>query len=191
MFDSSDLGRLLGFWAACCQGVFSYLGLEIIGIAADETARQRETLPRAVRRVAYRSIFYHVGAVFVLGINVSADDPILKSFATESYSKGPFVLMAERAGLPGLGDWIKVVTLLALVSVANTRLYVNVWFHYLIIESSFVRSFDGKTGTPNLPNEGTAKCTDIQRSRFCYSGSFGICVGQNHIKECSSLLEDC
>jgi yeast amino acid transporter len=126
MFDSSDLGRLLGFWAACCQGVFSYLGVEIIGIAADETARQRETLPRAVRRVAYRSIFYHVGAVFVLGINVSADDPILKSFATESYSEGPFVLMAERAGLPALGDWIKVVTILALVSVANTRLYVSV-----------------------------------------------------------------
>jgi yeast amino acid transporter len=126
MFDNSDLGRLVGFWAACCQGVFSYLGVEIIGIAADETDRQRETLPRAVRRVAYRSIFYHVGAVFVLGINVSADDPILKSFATESYAKGPFVLMVERAGLHVLGNWIKVVTILALVSVANTRLYVSV-----------------------------------------------------------------
>jgi amino acid permease len=136
---------------------------------------------------------YHVGAVFVLGINVSIDDPILKTFATESYSKGPFVLMVERAGIPALGDWIKVVTILALVSVANTRLYVSVCqcLVSLIVESGFVRSFDGRTSTQNLPKEGILECADIQRSRFCCSGSFGFCFSQDRIKECLSLLEDC
>jgi amino acid transporter len=106
--------------------MFSYLGLEIIGIAAEETERPRETLPHAVRRVAYRSIIYHVGAVLVLGLNVSANDPILKSIATQNYNS-PFVLMVERAGISGLKHVINAVTLIASLSVANARLYVSVY----------------------------------------------------------------
>ena len=120
------MGRLVGFWAACCQGLFSYLGVEIIGIVAEETERQRETLPHAIRRVAYRSILYHVSAVFVLGLNVSANDPILK-FDTTQYFQSPFVLMVRRAGSLSLGHIINAVTLIALLCAANTRLYVSVY----------------------------------------------------------------
>src|SRR5881394_3196258 len=78
LYVDGNLGRLVGFWAACCKAIVSYLGVEIIGIIAEETERQRETLPHGVRRVAIRSILYHVGAVFVLGLNVSANDPLLE-----------------------------------------------------------------------------------------------------------------
>lgn len=110
-------------------GPFSYLGLEIIGITAEETERQRETLPHAVRRVAHRSVYYHVGAILVLGLNVSANDPILKSIATQDY-QSPFFLMVQRAGIPALGTLINVVIVIALISVANTRLYVSVHTHF-------------------------------------------------------------
>lgn len=124
-YYSGDLGNLVGFWAACCQAIFSNMGIEIIGIVAEETEYQRETLPRAVRRVAYRALFYHVGAIFVLGLNVSSNDPILKVIATQNYAS-PFALMMRRAGIAGLPDLINAVTVLALLGVANTRLYVSV-----------------------------------------------------------------
>jgi len=78
-----------------------------------------------VRHVAWRSILYHVGAVLALGWNVSSLDPILKNYATQSYSS-PFELMFDRAGLPVLKHIVNAVVLVALLSVANARLYVSV-----------------------------------------------------------------
>src|SRR5579862_2073148 len=120
-------GRLVGFWACCCQATFSYVGTELIGIAADETERQRETLPKAVRRVSYRLSFYYVGAVVVLGLNVSSTDPVLANSLTTSSYFSPFILMVERAGIPGLAHVINAVALIAVLSVANANLYVSVW----------------------------------------------------------------
>lgn len=125
---SGSLGKFLGFWKCCCEALFAYLGVEIIGMAAMETERPRETLPHAVRRVSYRIVLYYVGAIFVLGLNVSAHDPIL---ATDVLSTGgtfasPFVLMVQRAGIRGLGSLINAVALIAALSVATANLYVSV-----------------------------------------------------------------
>jgi yeast amino acid transporter len=119
-------GRLLGFWGCCCQAIFSYIGVELIGMTADETERQQETLPRAVRRISHRIIFYYVAAVFVLGLNVSANDPILQAHLHTGTYSSPFVLMVQRAGIRGLPHVINGVALIAVFTVANANLYVSV-----------------------------------------------------------------
>jgi amino acid transporter len=103
------------------------MGVEIIAIAANDTEQQRRTLPLAVRRVSYRIVFYYVGAVLVLGLNVYARDPILKfDLSDRSSYPRPFVLMVQRAGISGLDSVINGVALFAAVSVANANLYVTV-----------------------------------------------------------------
>lgn len=121
-------GRFLGFWVCCCQAVFSYLGVELVAIAANEAERPRETLPHAVRRASYRIVFYYVSAIFVLGLNVSANDPILQNdvFNQNLSYVSPFVLMVQRAGIPVLAHVINAVALVASISVANANLYVSV-----------------------------------------------------------------
>lgn len=117
----------MGFWFACCQAIYAYIGVEIIGLVAEETERPRVTLPHGVRRVSYRIIIYYVGAVLALGLNVSVKDPVLADIAEHGNSiSSAFVLMAERAGIPRLKDFVKAIALMASVSVANTRLYVCV-----------------------------------------------------------------
>jgi amino acid permease len=121
-------GNLAGFWLCCCQAAYAYAGAEIIGITSSEAERPRETLPRAVRRISKRLIFYYVGAAFVLGINVSSNDPQLQWFTRNpkgSY-QGPFVLMAQRAGISGLDHLLNAVVLVACLSVANANLYETV-----------------------------------------------------------------
>jgi L-asparagine transporter-like permease len=44
---SGAAGRLLGVWNACSVAFSAYVGTELLGIAADETDRQRETIPRS------------------------------------------------------------------------------------------------------------------------------------------------
>jgi len=124
-FFQGGFGRFVGFWAACCQALFAYIGVEIVGIAANEVERPRETVPRIVRHVSSRIIFLYVGAIFVLGLNVSVNDPVLASNAKKSYAS-PFVLMAERAGISGMRHVINAIGLIAALSLCNTRLYVCV-----------------------------------------------------------------
>ena len=121
-------GRLAGFWSCCCQACFSFLGAEILGITAYEVERPRETIPKAVRRVSKRLLFYYVGTIFVLGLNLSSNDPVLAWYMSNpagSY-QGPFVLMAQRANIPGLAHLLNAIALLAALSLANANLYVSV-----------------------------------------------------------------
>ena len=141
-FVVSPAGGVAGFWECCCQAIFSYLGVEIIGIAAAETERQKESLPKAVRRVSHRIVFYYVGAVIVLGFNLSSNYPILSSKVLSSAYASPFVLMVQRAGIPGLPHIINAVALIATLSVANVNLYVSVssiLIQLLMVDADFVR----------------------------------------------------
>ena len=99
-----------------------------MGITADEAERQRETLPRAVNRVTRRIGYYYVGALLILGLNLSANDPILSLGITTNSPTYPggFYAMIERAGIPKLPGIINGVMILAVVAVANADLYVAV-----------------------------------------------------------------
>lgn len=152
------LGRFVGFWACCCQACFSYLGSEIIGIMANETERPRETLPKVVRRVAKRLVFYYVGTIFILGLNLSSDDPELEWFISNpagSY-QGPFVLMVQRANVAGLEHLLNAIALIAAISLANANLYVTVTVicrHADKIEPDIIRPFHTQICSENLSDE--------------------------------------
>ena len=126
-------GRLAAFWKCCTLAIFSYTGVEIIGITADETEKQRKTLPKAVRRVTNRIIFYYVGAAFVLGLTLSPNDPALSP--TNPNYPGGFIIMAQRAGIPVLPHIINAVMIIAALSVAIQNLYV-------VVRSSFSSFID-------------------------------------------------
>src|SRR5436190_16682407 len=94
----------------------------MLGMTADETERQRETLPLAVKRVTHRIILYYVLAVFALGLNISANDPV---FQSGNITSG-FTLMVLRAGIPRLNHVINAVLVIAALSVAAADLYCAV-----------------------------------------------------------------
>jgi amino acid permease len=106
--------------------MFAFQGVDIIGLVAEETEKQRETLPRAFRRVSSRIILYSVGAVFVLGLNVSVKDPLLAKIVQDEGFISPFVLMVERTGFPRMTYLVNSVIVVAVAATANIRLYVSV-----------------------------------------------------------------
>jgi yeast amino acid transporter len=124
--ENGERGRFLGLWNSCCQAIFSYLGVEAIGIVADECERPKEVLPGAVRRISYRVMIYYIGAVAVLGLNLSPNDPILQLDLASGATSSPFALMFDRAGVPVLRNLINACALIASVSSANASLYIGV-----------------------------------------------------------------
>ena len=127
---SGAAGKFIAFWECSCRAAFNYTGNEIIGITAEETERQRETLPKAVKRISYRIIFYYVGAILVLGLNVSAEDPILGTWLLDDPTTRPypggFIIMLQRANIRGLPHIVNAVMIIAAISVSNADIYVTV-----------------------------------------------------------------
>ena len=62
----------------------------------------------------------------ILGLNVSAKDPILKQQLSLPHYPGPFIIMLQRANIPGLANVVNVVMIIAAISVANADIYVGV-----------------------------------------------------------------
>ena len=123
-------GKLSRFWEYFTLASFSFSGNEVIAILAAETENQRKVLPKAVRRIASRITLYYVSAVLILGLTVSCNDPLLMRQEARDPIRnypGGFVIMAERAGIPGLPDLINAIQILAAISVGTVNIYVAVW----------------------------------------------------------------
>jgi len=152
-------GRLWAFWECTCGAMYSFTGSEILGMVAAESSRQRETLPRAARRVSRRLIVYYLGAIIALSLNVSSLDPILSTTLSTDPSRpyqGGFILMLKRANVHGLPHIVNVVMIVASIGVANGEIFfvvrlismpsnsirVGRWKHWLVRDTvqDFCRS---------------------------------------------------
>lgn len=197
-FTSGIKGIFAGFWDACCLAIFGYTGNELVAITAWETEYPRYTLPKAVRRISYRIIFYYVSAIFILGLTVSSHDPLLQlsddfSEPTRNYPGG-FIIMAERAGVPVIPHIINIVMIIAALSVASIDLYVTVWPHFLdllILESLPFRNVISRICAQISPQTEQPKCPLDCFTTFSHSRDFS--VYQNELafnaKNCSSFVE--
>nr|ODN91508.1 AAT family amino acid transporter [Cryptococcus depauperatus CBS 7855] len=121
---AGSLGQFLGFWAVLTQAAFSYIGTEIIAIAAGEAKNPRRNIPRAIRRVYIRILIFYLGGTFIIGLLVPSTD---KGLALNSGNAlaSPFVIAIKRAGIPVLPSIINACLLTAAWSAASSDLYTS------------------------------------------------------------------
>ncbi|MED3879191.1 amino acid permease [Priestia megaterium] len=94
---------------------FSFQGTELVGIAAGESESPEKTLPRSIRNVIWRTLFFFVLAMFVL---VS-----ILPYKTAGVIESPFVAVLDQIGIPYAADIMNFVILTAVLSVANSGVY--------------------------------------------------------------------
>ncbi|WWC70607.1 uncharacterized protein I206_104558 [Kwoniella pini CBS 10737] len=119
-----SLGRFLGFWAVLTQAAFSYIGTEIVAIAAGEAKNPRRNLPRAIKKVYIRILVFYLGGTFIIGILVPSND---KGLALNSGTAlaSPFVIAIKRAGIPALPSIINACLLTSAWSAASSDLFTS------------------------------------------------------------------
>ncbi|WWC62397.1 uncharacterized protein I303_104993 [Kwoniella dejecticola CBS 10117] len=118
------LGRFLGFWAVLTQAAFSFIGTEIVAIAAGEAKNPRRNLPRAIKKVYIRILVFYLGGTFIIGILVPSND---KGLALNSGTAlaSPFVIAIRRAGIPALPSIINACLLTSAWSAASSDLFTS------------------------------------------------------------------
>lgn len=145
-------GQFLAFWNVFLQAAFSYLGTEIIAVTVGEAANPRVQVPKAIKRVFFRILFFYVLGIWVISVLVPYDDPtLLGNIGGSTASASPFVIAINNAGIKGLPSVINAVILIAAWSAGNSDLYASSRTLYaLALEGKMPRIFKRctKAGLP-------------------------------------------
>ncbi|MCM2320919.1 MAG: amino acid permease, partial [Pseudomonas sp.] len=100
--------------------MFSFGGLELVGITAAEAAEPRKVIPKAINQVVYRILIFYVGALSVL-LCLYPWDQLLETLnaAGDPYSSSPFVQIFSLLGSDAAAHILNFVVLTAALSVYN------------------------------------------------------------------------
>ncbi len=66
LLNKDEKGAFQGLFSAIALIMFSFGGLELIGITAAEAERPEKTIPKATNQVIYRILIFYVGALIIL-----------------------------------------------------------------------------------------------------------------------------
>ncbi|WP_406621591.1 amino acid permease [Bacillus atrophaeus] len=122
---------------------FSFQGTELVGIAAGESESPEKTLPRSIRNVIWRTLFFFVLAMFVL--------VAILPYETAGVIESPFVAVLDRIGIPYAGDIMNFVILTAILSVANSGLYAASRMMWSLSKSKMGPAFLTKLSKKGVP----------------------------------------
>jgi AAT family amino acid transporter len=123
--------------------MFSFGGVELIGITAGEAQDPKETIPKAINQIVWRILIFYIGSLFVM----MAIFPWNKIGTAGS----PFVEVFAKIGIPAAADILNAVVLTAALSAYNSSLYSNGrMLHGLALQGNAPKIFKkvSSSGTP-------------------------------------------
>lgn len=140
-----------GFFPNGFQGIllslvlvmFSFGGVELVGITAGEAQNPEKTIPRAINQVVWRILLFYVGALAV----ILAIFPWNQIEATGS----PFVQIFTYVGIPSAANLLNFVVLTAALSAYNSALYSNGRMLYGLAAQGNAPKIFGKLNSSGVP----------------------------------------
>lgn len=142
--------RFLAWLSSLISAMFTFQGVELVGISCGETANPRKAVPSAIRKVIWRIIIFYIGCMFFMGLLVPYNDPKLlddSSFAGSS----PFIVAMKNSGTNVLPDIFNAVILMAVVSAANSNVYSGSRVLYGLAQSSTAPKVFLRTTPQGIP----------------------------------------
>lgn len=156
LLNGDGKGHYQGLFAAIALIMFSFGGLELIGITAAEAEQPEKTIPKATNQVIYRILIFYVGALVIL-FSLSP----WKSITTDS---SPFVMVFEslkgfQFTLGGktiyftsiIANVLNLIVLTAALSVYNSCVYSNSRMLYGLAEQGNAPAFLSKLNKSHVP----------------------------------------
>ncbi len=123
--------------------VFAFSGTEVVGVAAGETKDPSKAIPKAVHTTVLRLTIFFIGSIGVMAALI----PWHKSGVDTS----PFVLVFQSIGMPFAGDVMNFVVLTAVLSAANSGLYVCSRMVWSLAQEGMIPRVLAKTNFHGVP----------------------------------------
>ncbi|MDO4887387.1 MAG: amino acid permease [Actinomycetaceae bacterium] len=126
--------------------MFSFGGMELVGIAAGETEDPERTIPKAINQLVYRILIFYIGALAVVMSVIPWRDINGKS--------SPFVQIFDSVGITAAAHILNIVVLTAALSVFNSGLYSNGRMLYTLARQGSAPRFLGRLSAQRVPRNG-------------------------------------
>ncbi|PKU23285.1 aromatic amino acid transporter AroP [Telmatospirillum siberiense] len=154
---------LYGLTMAMAPIMFSFGGLELIGITTAEARHPEQTIPKATNQLIYRILLFYVGALAVL----------LSLYPWTQVREGgsPFVLIFQSLDNGWVATALNVVVLTAALSVYNSSVYCNSRMLLGLAEQGNAPGFLTRLSRKGVPLP----------AQLVSSGATGLCVVVNYL----------
>ncbi|MFG0931740.1 amino acid permease [Staphylococcus sp. 231237_7MaSpsaltlick] len=140
VFTHGAYGFLMSFQMA----VYSFIGIELIGVTAGETKNPNVSIPRAVNSVPIRILLFYIGSLIVI-MSITLWDHI-------SADKSPFVQVFALIGIPFAASAINFVVLTAAASATNSGIFSDSRMLFGLAQDKQAPAIMGKTNKHGVPH---------------------------------------
>jgi GABA permease len=106
--------------------IFSFVGTEIVTIAAGESPEPQKAVTRAIKSVLWRILVFYIGSIAVV--------VTLLPWNSANVLKSPFVAVLEHVGIPAAAQIMNFIVLTAVLSCLNSGLYTTSRMLYSLAE---------------------------------------------------------
>ena len=126
--------------------LFSYVGVEVIGVAAGEARRPEKSLPAAIEKVFWRILLFYFGSLYV----------IMSIYPWPELVQGgsPFVAVFTRLGIEQAAGIMNFVVLSAALSACNSGVFSTGRMLYALAQQGEAPAFLGRLNSRQVPAGG-------------------------------------
>ena len=133
--------------------IFSMTGVEVVTVAAAESAEPAMAIRKAVNSVVFRILAFFVISTFLIAIIVPWNSVVP--------GESPFVTALDRIGIPGAADLLTLVILVAVLSVLNSGLYTSSRLLFVMGARGDAPKWMSATNKRGVPVKGILSCTVV------------------------------
>ncbi len=133
VYDGFMPNGITGIAASLPVVMFSFVGIELIGMTAAEVENPEKNIPTAVNQVIYRVMIFYVGAMIIL--------LSLYPWNKIGLNGSPFVMIFDELGIPAAAFILNLVVLSAAISVYNSAMYSNARMLYAMSKAGNAPKF--------------------------------------------------
>lgn len=122
LVKNKDTDRLLAWVSSLISAVFTFLGVELVGLSCGESDNPRKAVPSAIQKVLWRIIIFYILSMFFMGMLIPFNDPKLED-DSQFAASSPFIVAMKNSGTRILPGIFNGVILVAVFSTAVSNVY--------------------------------------------------------------------
>ena len=141
----------VGFASVLLVAGFSFQGTELFGVTAGEAEDPHLSIPRAVRSVFWRILFFYIGTMIIIGFIVPYTDPALINVDTKEVAMSPFTIVFAQAGMASAATIVNMVILTAVLSACTASMYTAIRILWHTSKEGNAPALFGKLNKHGIP----------------------------------------